>query len=158
MNAPAFPSEENNFLAPHVGLLRRSFKHWTRRDLLDPRMIDVEAARYLFTAPFVVLSQDTAPDPLFNYGNRTGLSLFGMTWEEMMACPSRLSVESTHTEEREELLKIVKEKGYVEDYRGIRVGRHGRRFEIEGAIVWNLRDNRGMVSGQAALFKRWKWL
>jgi hypothetical protein len=158
MSAPLFPSEANGYLVNHVTLLRRSYRHWTRRGLVDPRMIDLDAARYLFTAPFAVVSHNTAPDPLFNYANRTALSLFGMTWEELTACPSRLSAERDNREARDELLKDVAEHGFVEGYRGIRIGRHGRRFEIEDAVIWNLRDDRGIVCGQAACFKHWKWV
>lgn len=158
MSAPPVPSEDNAYLAGHVAILRRSFRHWTRRDLLDPRMTDEDAARYLFTAPFVVLSHDTSPDPLFNYANRTAMSLFGMSWAEITACPSRLSVERGSQEARDQLLKEVAERGYMEGYRGIRIGRHGRRFEIENVVIWNLRDSRGIGCGQAASFKHWTWV
>jgi hypothetical protein len=158
MSVPPIPSEENAYLAEHVAILRRSFRHWTRRDLLDPRMTDADAARYLFTAPFAVVSHNKDPDPLFNYANRTALSLFGMSWEELIACPSRLSAKQENQEARERLLKEVAERGFVEGYRGIRIGRHGRQFEIEEAVIWNLRDSRGITCGQAASFKHWKWL
>lgn len=158
MSAPPIPSEENAYLAGHVAIMRRTFRHWTGRNLLDPRMNDEDAARYLFTAPFVVLSHDSGPDPLFNYANRTAMSLFAMTWEEFTACPSRLSVERGNQEAREQLLKDVADRGFMEGYRGIRIGRHGRRFEIEDAAIWNLRDARGIACGQAASFKHWTWV
>lgn len=145
-------------MADHIRLLRRSFRHWTGRDLTPPRMTDAEAARYLFAAPFVLLSHDTQPDPIFNYANETALRLFAMSWEEITACPSRLSAEPGDQPERARLLQDVAEKGYSENYRGIRIGRHGRRFEIEQAIVWNLLDDRGIYRGQAASFKHWTWL
>lgn len=145
-------------MADHIGLMRRSFKHWTGRDFVNPRMTDTEAARYLFTAPWALLSHDTQPDPVFNYANQTAMSLFGMNWEEITACPSRLSAESGDQAERDRLLREVTEKGYSEGYRGIRIGRHGRRFEIDQAKVWNLLDDRGIYRGQAASFKRWTWL
>lgn len=158
MSAPEYPSEDNAFLAPHVALLRDSYRHWTKRPLLDPRMTHEEAARYLFQAPFVVLSHDKQKDPLFNYANRTGLSLFAMTWEELIATPSRLSAERANQEARAELLARVAEHGYVDDYSGVRIGRHGRRFLIEQATIWNLRDARGVNQGQAAYFKHWKFV
>ncbi|RQW79884.1 MAG: MEKHLA domain-containing protein [Methylococcus sp.] len=158
MPAIALPSEENGFLAEHIGLVRRSFYHWSGRDFVNPRMNDEEAARYLFTAPLALLTHDTQPDPVFNYANQTALSLFAMSWEEMTACPSRLSAETDHREAREALLRDVAEKGYTEDYAGIRIGRHGRRFMIEGAKVWNLIDVRGIHQGQAASFAHWRWL
>ena len=152
------PSEENGFLAEHIGLVLRSFRHWTGRDFVNPRMNDEEAARYLFTAPLALLTHDTQPDPIFNYANQTALSLFAMSWEEMTACPSRLSAETDQRDTRAALLKEVAEKGYTEEYAGIRIGRHGRRFMIEGARVWNLIDARGIPQGQAASFEHWRWL
>lgn len=152
------PCEDNAFLAHHIGLLRRSYRHWTQLDLLAPRMTDAEAARYLYSAPFVVVSHDTRADPLFNYANQTALSLFGMNWEEMTACPSRLSAETPDQAERARLLQEVTEHGFSSGYRGIRIGKHGRRFEIREAVVWNLLDERGLYQGQAASFKHWNWL
>ncbi len=152
------PSEENAYLAEHVAILRRSYRHWTRRDLIDPHLTDAEAARYLFHAPFVLVSHAAGEDPLFNYANRTALSLFGMSWEEITACPSRLSAERANQEARERLLSEVAARGYVGDYHGVRIGRHGRRFEIEGAVIWSLLDARGKDYGQAAYFEHWRWV
>jgi hypothetical protein len=100
MPAIALPAEDNQFLAEHIGLLRRSLLHWMGRDLAPPRMNDVEAARFLFTAPFALLSHDTQPDPVFNYANQTAMSLFAMSWEDMTACPSRRSAEPVNQTER----------------------------------------------------------
>lgn len=154
----SLPSEENGYLADHVTLLRDSYLHWTGRPLLDPRLTELEAARYLFAAPFVVASHDASPDPIFNYGNQTALGLFAMSWEEFTALPSRYSAERQNREARSELLAQVKAQGYIENYEGVRIGRHGRRFLIENATVWNLRDARGVACGQAVWFKHWKFL
>lgn len=158
MTAFSLPSEENDYLAEHVAILRHSFRHWTHRELVDPRMSDAEAARFLFKARFAIASHDTAPDPIFNYANQTAMSLFAMSWEEITACPSRLSAERVNQETREALLRKVAEQGYVDGYRGVRVGRHGRRFEIQDAVIWNLLDERGIHYGQAAMFEHWQWV
>jgi len=158
MTATPIPAEDNHFMAEHIGLILRSYRHWTGRDLVNPRMSEEEAARYLFTAPLALLSHDTQADPIFNYANQTALSLFGMDWVEMTTCPSRLSAEEPNREARSALLKKVAEQGYADNYQGIRIGRHGRRFEIENALVWNLRDERGIYRGQAASFRHWRWL
>ncbi|MCK7579354.1 MAG: MEKHLA domain-containing protein [Chromatiales bacterium] len=152
------PSEANSFLAEHVATLRSSFRHWLRRDLVAPRMNDEEAARYVFHAPFVLVSHGTEKDPIFNYGNLTALDLFGVSWEEFTALPSRLSVESVNQAERTRLLEEVSTRGFLENYRGVRVGRHGARFLIESAIVWNLLNPSGACCGQAAMFQRWRHL
>jgi hypothetical protein len=159
MSKRPLPSEENGFLYPHVTILRDSFRHWTGRDLVNPRLDERDAARFLFNASFAVASQDTGKDPLFNYANRTALNLFAMRWEEFTGTPSRLSAEPTKQAERERLLEKVSAKGFIDGYSGVRVGRHGRRFIIENAIVWNLVGPGGRpFLGQAAMFKRWKML
>lgn len=152
------PSEGNAFLVEHIAILRSSFRHWLRRDLVAPRMNDEEAARYLFHAPLALVSHNTEKDPVFNYGNLTALDLFGVSWEELTALPSRLSAESVNQAERLRLLEEVNSRGYLENYRGVRVGRHGRRFLIENAVVWNLLNSSGAYCGQAAMFHHWKHL
>jgi len=159
MSVRAKPSEENDFLAPHVAILRTSLRHFAKRELVDPRMSDKDAARYLYQAPFAVVSHDTAKDPIFNYANQTALSLFGMDWEQFTALPSRMSAEPVEQSERERLLETVTEQGFIEDYSGVRIGRHGRRFRIQSAVVWNLIGGNGrFYQGQAAMFKDWKTL
>lgn len=158
MTVPAHPSEDNEFLAPHIAVLRRSFRHFTGRELVPARMSDTEAARYLFQAPLALLSHDTAPDPVFDYANETAMGLFGMSWEEITALPSRLSAEAGNREAREALLAKVEAQGYVDSYSGVRVSRQGRRFRIQDAVVWNLLDELGGPCGQAAIFEHWQWL
>jgi len=159
MSARPKPSEENDFLCQHVVILRASLRHFAKRELVDPRMSDKDAARFLFQAPFAVVSHDAAKDPVFNYANQTALSLFAMTWEQFTSLPSRLSAETVKQEGREEILRLVKDYGFMEGYSGIRIGRHGRRFLIEEALVWNLLGGPGrLYKGQAALFKDWKLL
>lgn len=152
----AEPSEDNAFLADHVALLRHSFRHWTGRELADPALTDEQAARFLFNAEFVLVSHDNAADPVFNYGNRTALALFGMNWEEFTALPSRLSAEPAEREERSRLLREVGNHGFVDHHRGVRISRDGRRFLIDDATVWNLFDASGRHCGQAAMFQRWQ--
>jgi hypothetical protein len=139
--------------------LRDSYRHWTGQDLLNPRMDERDAARFLFRAPFAVASQDTAKEPLFNYANQTALNLFAMGWREFIGLPSRRSAEPAKQAEREHLLAEVSAKGFVEGYSGIRIGRHGRRFMIHDATIWNLVSGSGKIcTGQAVVFKRWTLL
>lgn len=106
-------------------------------------------------APFVVLAHDASPDPRFVYANRAALRRFAMTREQLIGLPSRLSAEAPVREERQRLLDAVAARGYIDDYRGVRVDRLGRRFEIHRATVWNLLDPAGQVIGQAASFAEW---
>jgi hypothetical protein len=117
-----------------------------------------EQARELFYAPFAILSHDTAPDPILNYANQTGLQLFGLRWDELIVMPSRLTAQPQEQAERARLLSLVSERGFVDDYRGVRITKNGRRFMIERATVWNLIGEEGAPYGQAATFREWRFV
>jgi len=152
------PAELNDYLEGHVRRLLDSFRHWTGKDLVQQEQSPREQARALFYAPFVVLSHDSGSDPLLNYANEAGLHLFELTWEELIALPSRLTAEPLHRDQRARLLGRVTQHGYIEDYTGVRISWSGRRFLIERATVWNVRDEQGAPYGQAATFSRWRFL
>ena len=158
--APAFPypSEQNGFLVEHVSLLRQSLRELTGRDLVDKGLSCEQAAREIFEASFIVLSHSSAPDPILTYGNLATLNLFEMTWDELVAMPSRYTAEELEREERACLLEKVAADGFMDDYSGIRISTSGRRFRIENATVWNLRDVNGSYYGQAATFETWTFL
>ena len=48
-------------------------------------------------------------------------------------------------------------KEAIAGYSGIRIDSRGRRFAIEAARLWTLRDSSGQPCGQAARFSSW-WL
>lgn len=152
------PSEANDFLAVQADRLIASLRRWTGRDLVERDLSPAEQARRLFHAPFIVLSHDLSPVPLLNYANLAGLRLFELNWEELIRLPSRQTAEPVHREERARLLEAVTRQGYIDDYRGIRVSRTGRRFWIARATVWNLLDENGAACGQAASFSEWRYL
>lgn len=152
------PGELNRYLEAHVARLLESYRHWTGKSLLQPDRSGEEQARRLYHAPFVVLSHNTASDPILNYANRAGLNLFEVTWAELTGLPSRLTAEPLHQQERASLLARVTQTGYIDDYRGVRISKTGRRFLIERATVWNLFDQSGAPYGQAATFSEWKLL
>lgn len=147
------PSDQNAFQSPHADLLRSSFKHWTGKDLIEEPLDSITGAKFLFEAPFALLSHHhPISDPILNYGNKVVLSLFELSWDELVQMPSRLTAEPHEREERAELMKRVSENGYIDDYSGIRVSKSGKRFLIEQATVWNLIDSQGTYQGQAAIF------
>lgn len=128
-----------------------------------------ELARALFEAPFAVLAHNTASDPLFVYGNRTALDLWEVDLPTLLTMPSRQSAESDVQPERGAMLQRGLERGFIEDYGGVRISASGRRFRIEGATIWNVFDaaacndefaderrvgQAGRV-GQAATFSNW---
>lgn len=142
----------------HTQRLLNSFRKWLKRDLIDRTGdIDQEAAR-LYLAPFVVVSHGTQPDPILNYGNAMALQLWELEIADLLRMPSRLTAERVHRDERARLLERTSRDGYVDDYRGIRISRTGRRFLIRQAIVWNVLDASGTLCGQAATFSDWEIL
>jgi hypothetical protein len=56
------------------------------------------------------------------------------------------------------LLATVNQHGFIDDYRGVRISKSGRRFMIEQATVWNLLDENGAPYGQAASFSQWEYI
>ncbi len=158
MTAWSSPNENNFYLQQHVACLLQSWTHWTGRSLIDPGLPRADQARQLFDAPFVVLSHDTAPDPILNYANRAALALFELSWEELIVLPSRLTAEFGEQSDRAQLLETVTRQGYIDNYRGVRVAKSRRRFLIERASVWNLLDDQGAYYGQAATFSQWRFL
>ncbi len=152
------PSEANGFLFPQVEMLLRSFAHWSHRELLPPSRDLIADARRLYEAPFVVVSHGTEADPVFNYGNALALELFELTWDAFSELPSRRSAEPINQQQRTLFLQRVARDGYLEGYEGVRISSTGRRFRILGAVLWNLLDAEGRISGQAASFARWEYL
>lgn len=152
------PGEENNYLSEHVDLLLRSLHRLTGKRLFDEDDDPDVVARKIFHAPFAFVSHDTSEDPVFNYANMTALKLFEMTWEEFTTLPSRKSAEPLNRKERAKLLRNVTDKGYIDDYSGVRISSTGKRFRINNAIVWNIIDSDGKYRGQAAMFDNWECL
>lgn len=106
----------------------------------------------LWDAPRAIVAHGTEADPVFFYGNRMALQLFGMSFAEFTCLPSRFSAEPLVQQERARLLARVTAQGFVDDYCGERIAKDGRRFMIRNGTVWNLLDASGVRHGQAATF------
>ena len=145
-------------LTAHLHLLHSSFRHYLGRDLGGLAWQGASTALALDQAPMVLLSHNTAADPIFTYGNKKALEVFEMDWETLTQLPSRQSAERLAQPEREHLLQTVNRQGYIDNYAGVRISSHGRRFLIRQAIVWNLLDAQGHYAGQAACFDEWEYL
>jgi hypothetical protein len=140
-------------------LLLSSYQRLTGRTLLDAHGLSAAAlVSAVDEAPFALVSHGTEADPIFNYGNLTALKLFGMSWAEFTALPSRYSAEQPNRAERERLLHEVKSNGFIDHYSGVRIAKGGGRFAIERATVWNVVDGEGRYQGQAATFAAWHFL
>lgn len=148
------PSLSTDFHAAHVERLAASYGKWTGRELIESTP-GKRLAEAIYHSPAVILSHNTAADPLFNYANLAGLNLFEMDWATAMQTPSRTSAEPVNQDERARLMKSVTERGFIDDYRGVRISATGRRFLIERATVWNVLDSSEQLIGQAATFDEW---
>jgi hypothetical protein len=149
------PSPENHYLADHIELITRSFQNLLGYPLLP----DTDnLAERLYYAPFVLLSHNTEADPLFNYANAQGLQLFELSWQELITLPSRASAEAINQAARDKIMAQVTAHGFMTDYRGVRISKTGKRFEMANAIIWNLTDTAGVYRGQAACFSDWTFL
>jgi len=140
-------------------ILADSFGRLLGRPLLPGLPADGRAlAHALYDAPAVIVSHGTEPDPVFWFANRAAQALWEMDWDRFTRTPSRLSAEPDERATREALLRRAAGRGYIDDYRGVRVSATGRRFAIEDVVLWNLADERGMPQGQAATFSKWNYL
>lgn len=139
-------------------LLRASHLHWTGQHLLPAETDEHAAVHALDCAAFAVVSHGTEADPVFNYGNTLALRLFEMDWQTFTQLPSRYSAEPAQRQARSALLAEVARHGYSDAYTGVRISASGKRFLIEGATIWTLRDEDGRPCGQAARINRWRLL
>jgi len=132
-------------------LICKSYCHWFLKPLIGNE-------GDLFQADFVVLSHGLGDDPCLTYGNQKALTLWEYSWEQFTQMPSRLTAEPNLQEDRATLLLDVQKQGFSENYAGVRISASGRRFQIQNATVFNLIDEKGHYTGQAAFFTYWNYL
>lgn len=136
-------------------LLAGSYARLLGKSLVPEPMPAAEAAAWLYeTAPFAILAHNTAPDPVFVYGNKAAQRRFEYDWDEITRLPSRLSAEAPNREERQRFLERVQQQGYESGYKGVRITKSGRRFMIEEATLWQMFDTDGVLHGQAVIIPR----
>jgi len=123
--------------------------------LFDTTYSDEYLSCLLYHAPFVVVSHGTEKDPVFNYANLMAQQLWQIDWVQFTQMPSRLSAEPERAEDRQRLLDEAAEKGYSNNYTGIRISSKGVRFKIENVLLCNLKDENENKVGQAAIFRNW---
>ncbi|HSG33056.1 MAG TPA: MEKHLA domain-containing protein [Sphingomonadaceae bacterium] len=150
-----WPAEQAAITASAAGreaLIAASFAHVTGRQLVP---VWADTAEAMFHQHAAIVAHGTEDDPVFFYGNRAALELFEMSAADFIRLPSRFSAEPVEREERARLMERVAREGFIDDYSGVRISSTGKRFLIERATVWNLRDESGGVHGQAAMFDHW---
>jgi MEKHLA domain len=145
----------------HGGYLARSFSRLLGRALLpsvSAQASDAVITQALYYAPVVIVAHGTQPDPLFCFANKVAQQLWGIPWSEFIGMPSRLSAEAEERATRAALLTQAQEKGFIDNYSGIRIARSGKRFRIREVILFTVSDDQGKKVGQAATFDTWEWL
>ncbi|MFY7804084.1 MAG: MEKHLA domain-containing protein [Limnoraphis robusta] len=153
-----YPWKQDNIII-HSQRLFNSFRHWTGQRLIDVNGTSEEIAQALFNAPFVLVSHGTEENPIFNYGNRTALELWEMSWEEFTQTPSyKTAINSEEVTKRQQMLEQVKTQGYTNNYSGIRQSKTGKQFFISNGTIWNLIEENHQYLGQAATFDHWQFL
>jgi hypothetical protein len=115
-------------------------------------------AQDLFAAACVVLAHNGGDDPCLIYANAMALRLWRRPWSRLVGMPSRLTAEPAERQARAGALALALRREAISDYGGIRIDSQGRRFRIEGARLWTLRNEAGDACGQAACFESWWWL
>src|SRR5262245_60802543 len=83
-------------------LLESSYRTVVGRDLRT------DAGGDPYDAPAALLMHGIEADPVFCYANRTAQGLWGLTWDEFIRLPSRLSAEPLVQTERDQLLARVR--------------------------------------------------
>jgi MEKHLA domain len=110
----------------------------------------------LWQLPLAVLAHDTAPSPRFFYGNGAALALFRMDAAQFVGLESRFSAEPGERAARAAMFARLEAADIVTGYQGVRIAADGTRFAITDAVIWNLRDDAGVLRGQAALLPQWQ--
>ena len=105
-----------------------------------------------------MLAHGTEQDPSLSYANAAALQLWDSHWDGLIGMPSRLTAPDSERAERSSALGQAKRLDAVQNYRGIRISRKGRRFMINKARIWTLWDAEERICGQAACFSDWWWL
>lgn len=149
---------KQEFVILHTQRLLNSYHHWTGETLLEVTGTPQEVAKALFEAPFVLVSHGIEADPIFNYGNLKALEMWELTWEQLTQMPSRKTAEPMAQEDRDRLLTETHTKGFVKNYKGVRISSTGKRFLIEDVLIWNLLDENQQKCGQAAVYSKYTFL
>ncbi len=102
----------------------------------------------------MVLSHNSADDPILTYGNLAAQKLWDTDWNTLTRMPSRLTAEPEERAARAALLNSIRNNGFIDNYRGIRISATGNRFYIENAVIWTLTNDMGRTCGQAATFSK----
>lgn len=142
----------------HSKNLINSYEKYSGNNLIAPQISEMDLARQLYEAPFVLVSHNLEEDPIFNYSNKQAQELWELDWDKFTSMPSRLSAETIERTARREMLNEAQKLGIIKNYNGIRISSKGQKFIIKEAILWNVEDEKGNFLGQAATFSKWEFM
>lgn len=146
--------QQNNIIN-WTQILLDSYKKLLGKELIERKGNKIEQSKILFFTPFAVCSHGTEKDPIYNYGNQSGLVLWERSWEELIQTPSRTTTEPLLREERKKLLEETTNQGFITNYQGIRISKTGKKYQINDITIWNLYNKDNQYCGQAATFSDW---
>lgn len=151
---PPIPSPNNNYHRQHIALVLANLKEFTGFDLIRAYEFSADKlGEQVFDADFYLLTHNSDPDPILNYGNQRVLELWEISWSELTQMYSRETAKSSDRASRSAVMEQVAAQNYVSGYSGIRVSKTGREFKIIDVTIWNLLTIDRQPYGQAAWFK-----
>ena len=136
-------------------LVATSYRRLTGRNLAgstgDETPEAVAAA--LAAASVPVLAHGLEPEPILHYVNPACARRFATTPDALLGLPSSATTLPDDRPQRTAAFEMVRRRGWVDDYSGIRVDRNSRRFEIVQGTIWEVRDDAGVRVGDAAVLE-----
>ncbi|MCM3629787.1 MEKHLA domain-containing protein [Paenibacillus glycanilyticus] len=142
----------------YAQLIIDSYERLTGKMLLGEKAMPGKEFDQLYHAGLVVLTHGREADPVLHFGNLAAQELWEMDWSTFIGTPSRWTTEPVEREERERFLSLAGDNGFIDNYTGIRISSTGRRFYVIEATVWNLIDEKGNNHGQAAAFRKYRYV
>ena len=157
VSAPPWLSAEKQSLTT---LILHSYERSFGRFIAAAHQLDAEQVQCqeLFACGFPVLAHGMEMDPRLSYANAAALQLWETNWNELIGLPSRLTAPTSERSDRQSALTQALAIQAISGYSGIRISRRERRFMINNARVWSIRDNHEQMLGQAASFSDWWWV
>lgn len=159
---PSFFGGRVRNLSEHVGYLDSSLKKSSGTGLFDwinergqgdgSEVTTVELLDE--NTRFGVLSHGTQSDPVYNYGNKASLELFGYTIDELCQTPSRFSTVPVLMKDRDNLIKAIETRGYGYIDDAVRVKSDGELFIIDRILIWTVFDEADNRIGLAAVYDK----
>jgi len=146
----------DNKLSEFINSAAENYKNFFAEKLITADKALLEA---LYEAPFVFAAHQLIDgEQRFVFANLAAQKLWELNWDKFTHMPSKYTAEPEQRNAREQLLKEVREKGFIDNYSGIRVSSTKKRFLISAARVWNILDDAKQIIGQAVKFNDYQYL